>query len=169
VTEMIYGDDGEEYELVDDDGLTPDEVAAFRAAVAAVERGEYADEDEYADEADEEAEWLNALAADCAALEMRIGRQLTQSELNTLTGFAEATGVRPSDAYGNVTPELDLSNENDRIALAAQVIDEDEERLQRQDAQEAAGLTHAENAALLAAGGYGAEEEETSDYGGEPA
>jgi hypothetical protein len=165
--ETIWGEDGEMYGLVDDDGLsTEDRLLALEAAVAAEQAyaaGDIAYEDggEYYDD-DEEA-WLDELSGDLAFLQEQLGRDLTDQEIDVLTGFAEATGVVPSTSYGQITPHLDLSREDDRVNYSAKLLEQDAARQQRQEEQEAAGLTPAEAAASMGEAG----DLESYDEGGE--
>jgi hypothetical protein len=127
MSDQLYDEYGDpvDVEYVDENGFTTEErLARIEAAITAVQSGQYDGEDEYYDEAEEEEAWLDAVAADAAALETRIGRELTQGELNTLAAFAEATGQMPTEAYGAAVPERNLSNEDDRIALAAEIIEQ---------------------------------------------
>jgi hypothetical protein len=158
VTEYIWGEDGEQYELVDESGLsTEDRLLALEAAVAAEQAyaaGDIGYEDEggyYDDEYMDEEAWLDELSGDLAFLQEQLGRDLTDQEIDMLTGFAETTGVMPSTSYGEITPHLNLANEDDRINYSAALLDQDQARQERQEQEEAAGFTSGESAAHMLA------------------
>jgi hypothetical protein len=164
VSEQLYDEYGDpvDVEYVDENGMsTEDRLLALEAAFAGAQAaGGYEDEDEsYDDGLIDEEEWLDELVGDLVVLQEQLGRDLTQEELDTLAAFAEATGMPPTEAYGTVTPHIDLNDETDRVNYAAQVLDQEEERQQRQDDQRKASLTDAEAAAHVLAEG--------ADYGGE--
>jgi hypothetical protein len=178
---IYYTEEGDPVDLeeVDERGFTLEErLAAIEAAIQATQAGAYVDDGEFEDDYEEgyyaedhEDAILDAVAHDAAVLEEQLGRELLEDELLRLADFTFATGALPSEAYGAAVPHIDLNNEDDRVGYAAEVLEAEEARQERQDEEQRFGLTDSESAAQNVAaelGGY--DEEALDDWGeGEPA
>ena len=121
---ILYAEDGTPYEIPDEmfedeDDLDWDEDEIEYEDYPAAQGGGQMVAPEELDGFEE------AMARDLTLVQSQLGRQLTNREIDQLVSHAIETAEAPSDAYVDVLPNQDMNNATQRVAHAAEIIEDE--------------------------------------------
>ena len=121
---ILYSEDGTPYEIPDemfedDDDLDYEDDLYDEDYPAAPGGGQMTPE------AFEQAGFEDAMARDLNLVQHELGRELSNREIDQLVSHAFETAEAPSDAYETLLPNQDMLDPSQRVAHAAEVIQDE--------------------------------------------